>query len=142
MNDETDNEARPATPTREQELARKAADVVKAGKPQFKRLMAFTRPRAEKAGREAARYVREHESEIKGAAAKLAQARLRGPLGMAVGALAGSASASGSQAVATCPRCATANPPLAKFCHECGLRLAPEPAAEEPDGSDEPRPSP
>ena len=126
MNDENDSRGPPERPTREQEIARKAADLVKAGRPKFKRLIALTRPRAERAGRNAARYVREHESEIKDAAAKLAQARLRGPLGMVVGSLANSTSTDKSRPVTACPRCATANPPVAKFCQECGLRLEPE----------------
>ena len=113
----------PSLPTREQEVARTAARLVKASKPKLKRLIAYTRPRAENAGREAARYVREHETEIKDAALKLAQTRLRGPLGMAVGALANGASSEKTTSERLCPSCSTPNTQAAKFCHECGTRL-------------------
>ena len=114
-------------PTREEELARKAAKLVKAGKPQFKRLVAFTRPRAETAGRQAAQYVRDHEPELKQAAARLVRARIRGPLGMVVDQFT---QAQKSPQPASCFGCGTVYQPGAKFCGECGTRLIPDSPAE------------
>jgi hypothetical protein len=132
----------PVTPpplTREEEFARKAALFVKRSKPQLKRAIEQARPRAEAAGREAARLVRENEDEIRAAALKLAQARL-GPLGMVAGALANGtaapSNADGTPAnpalvapkpVVSCANCGTENPSAANFCNECGARLAPAP---------------
>ena len=110
-------------PTREEELARKAAKLVKASKPQLKSLMAVAKPRPEEASKHAARYVREHENEIKDAALKLARTRLPGPIGMAVGALANGMPSETPQSAGACPKCATKNPPPAKFCSECGSSL-------------------
>ena len=116
-------------PTREEEIARKAAKLVKQGRPQLERLIARNRPQAEKAGQQAARYVREHETEIKDAAMKLARTRLPGPLGMAMGALASGMSSDEKPRAAPCPTCATLNPPAANFCNQCGARLAPQAAS-------------
>ena len=120
----------PASPqplTKEEQIARKAARLVKASKPRLKRAIELTRPRAEAAGREAARLVREHETEIKDAALKLAQARL-GPLGAIAGTLAnGPASPSTTPAATACPVCGTENPVGSNYCNECGNRLAPTP---------------
>ncbi len=111
--------------SKEEELGRKAAELVKASKPQFRRLMAFTRPRAETAGKQAARYVREHESEIKQAAVKLARARVTGPLGMLADTLVNAAtSEAGSKPRSlACGGCGTSNALSAKFCSECGAKL-------------------
>lgn len=108
--------------SREEELARKAAALVKAGKPQVRRLMALARPRARDAGEKVAQYVREHETELKRAAGMLARSRLHGPLGL----LADTLTSTPSPAATTCSACATENPAAAKFCSECGARLAPE----------------
>jgi hypothetical protein len=119
--DEEQVDPRPLT--REEAIARKAARLVKASKPQLKRAMDLGRPRAEAAGHEAARYVREHEAEIKDAALKLARARL-GPLGAMVEALAGNTTNPASPPLVGCLGCGTENPPSANFCSECGQRLA------------------
>ena len=124
MTDETTAQT-PSGASREEEIARKAAHLVKSGKPQLKKLIAFTRPRAELAGRQAMQYAREHENEIKDAALKLAQTRISGPLGMVVGQIAsGMASGETKPGLAPCPNCATPNPSAAKFCGECGSRIA------------------
>jgi hypothetical protein len=123
MSEESESQRPPEQPTREQEIARRAARLVKTSKPQLKRLIAYTRPRAENAGREAAKYVREHETEIKDAALKLARTRLPGPLGMAVGAIANSAASDKGREPQACPNCKTANAPAARFCSECGTKL-------------------
>lgn len=115
-----------APPTREEEIARKAAQFVKSTKPQLKKFIESARPQAENAGREAARYVREHETEIKDAALKLAQARL-GPLGMVVGSIANGVSNEKGPAIASCSGCGTSNPRAANFCNECGQRLSAQP---------------
>ena len=124
MSGDNDEAQRPAS--QEEVLARKAAELVKAARPRFKRLLAFTQPRAQLAASEAARYVREHEPELKSAAAKLARSRLRGPLGFLADSLTGSASAERQQPASRCPACETENPASAKFCNECGLRLTGE----------------
>jgi hypothetical protein len=118
-----EEQAAPRPLTREEEIARKAARLVKASKPQLKRAVELGRPRAEAAGHEAARYVREHESEIKDAALRLARARL-GPLGAVVEALTGNAANRPSPSPVGCLGCGTENPPSANFCSECGQRLA------------------
>src|SRR5687767_1909258 len=115
--DRSDSRAEPAS--REEELARRAAKLVKATKPQFKRLVAFTQRRAQVAGKEAIRYVREHESEIKRTAAKFARSRLRGPLGLIADSLANGSQVETNQLAAKCLACGTPNPLRAKFCNEC-----------------------
>jgi ElaB/YqjD/DUF883 family membrane-anchored ribosome-binding protein len=122
----TNESAGETPPSREEELARKAAKLVKQGRPQLERFIARTRPQAEKAGKQAAQYVREHESEIKDAALKLAQTRLPGPLGMAAGALANGMSSQPGAKAGACPNCAAQNPPAANFCNECGTKLTTE----------------
>jgi hypothetical protein len=123
----SDESVNPKPLTREEEFARKAARLVKKSKPQLKRAIEATRPRAEAAGREAARYAREHEAEIKAAALKLAQARL-GPLGAIAGTLAnGPANPAATTSATVCVVCGTENPPASNFCNECGNRLASAP---------------
>lgn len=119
--------------SREEELARKAAQLLKASKPQLRRLMDVTRPRAQQMGQEAARYVREHETELKDAATRVALSRLTGPLGMAANALAQQLQPAQQQALTTsiCPSCSTANHPSAKFCNECGGKLPAADAAQQ-----------
>jgi hypothetical protein len=121
-----EEQANPKPLTREEELARKAARFVKRSKPQIRRAIESARPRAEAAGREAARLVHEHETEIKDAALKLAQARL-GPLGAIAGTLANGTTTPATPSVAACAACGTENPASANFCSECGNRLAPAP---------------
>jgi len=124
MTDENAEQTPP--PTREQEIARKAAKLLKQGRPQLERLIARTRPQAELAGKQALQYVREHEDEIRAAGLKLAQTRLPGPIGMAMGALANNATPEKAPAAGVCPQCATENAAAAKFCNECGAPLAPQ----------------
>ena len=108
------------------ELAVKAARFLKRAKPKLNRFIVFARPRAEAAGQEALRYVREHEGEIKQNAVKLARYRLHGPLGLVVDALIRDpAPAEGPDT--RCSQCGSVNVSSARFCTECGSRLTPEP---------------
>jgi hypothetical protein len=107
-----------------EQLGRRAARLVKALRPRLQRLAEEARPRVEKAGRGAAEYAREHEDELRGAALRLARARMP-LLGPALDALA---SQTGRQPDAppaqACQACAHLNPPAARFCNNCGSRLS------------------
>ncbi len=105
-----------------EELGRKAGRLMKAAKPRLARLMSEARPRAEQARRDAAQYAREHEGEIKQSAAKIIRTRVRGPLGVAVDALA-SQMADKPAGSTLCPRCQVANATDARFCNQCGAAL-------------------
>ena len=108
------------------ELGKKAAGFLRDAKPKLTRLIVLARPRAQAARHEALRYAREHEDEIKLAAAKLARHRLRGPLGLLVDALTQDSSSTDQAHGTKCLRCETMNMFGAKFCHECGISLKSE----------------
>jgi hypothetical protein len=113
-----------------EELGRRAARLAKAAEPHVRRMASEAGPRLQKAGRGAAQYAREHEDEIRQAAAKIARARIRGPLGTVVDALSASASRAAGKAneALACAACAAANPAGARFCNNCGASLRPETA--------------
>ena len=130
------------------ELARKAARLIRDGRPRLKKLVdenrpavekliRDNRPRAEQAGRNALRFAQEHEDEIKAAALKGARMRIAGPFGFLIDAVArasgpapdaapGPADA-GDEAtkLPRCSNCQTINSRSAHFCSECGKRLEP-----------------
>ena len=115
------NEARP-------DRAAELAEVLRGATPRLRKLLAVARPRADAAGRQALRYAREHEGEIKQAASTLARYRVRGPLGLLVRALTEAAPRTEREPGRKCAACGTANVPSARFCNQCGSRL--EPAAD------------
>jgi ribosomal protein L40E len=87
------------------------------------------RPLATTAGKDALRYAREHEEEIKRTALKGARLHMRGPFGYVVGALADAATRGAEQpASVLCSSCDAENPGGAKFCNQCGARLSTKPS--------------
>jgi hypothetical protein len=83
-----------------------------------------TRPRVEKAAKEAWRYTQAHEDEIKRTALRAARMKVRGPFGFVFDAVSNGLS---DQPVATprsCGACSAANAGSARFCSQCGARLA------------------
>lgn len=108
------------------EIVVRAARFLREARPKLHRLIVFARPRAQAAGQEALRYVREHEDEIKQAAVKLARYRLRGPLRLVINALTPDSSPGEPDRGTGCPQCGMMNLLVAKFCTECGVRLASE----------------
>jgi hypothetical protein len=119
-----ENEPAPAKLTREEIVVRTAA-FLKDARPKVDRLIVFARPRAEAAGQQALRYVREHETEIKQAAAVAARGRLRWPFGILADALMPRSPRQAPPA-SVCPTCDTANAASARFCNQCGSRLVPD----------------
>ena len=104
-------------------IGRKAGRLFKRSGPELKRLVEEHRPKVEKAGRDAFQYAKEHEEEIRGLALKGVRMRA-GPLGMMVDALAPQPPATDQNAEPVCPSCKTKNTPVAKFCSQCGTKLA------------------
>ena len=102
-------------------IGRKAGRLFKRSGPELKRLIEEHRPKVEKAGRDAFQYAKKHEDEIRGLALKGVRMRA-GPLGMMVDALAPQPAAPDSNAA--CPSCNATNAPVAKFCSQCGTKLA------------------
>jgi hypothetical protein len=124
--------AKARTDRRAEELGRKAARLLRRGKPrvekalnearpQIERTVDKARPQAEKAARDAWRYAQEHEDEIKRAAMKGARMRIRGPFGFLIDAL--QSNRPPAPAPAACPSCGGAYAPNARFCSECGVQL-------------------
>ena len=116
------------------ELAARAAELYKDAKPKIDELVTRARPKVdelvsrakpkvEEAGKDAARYVREHEGEIKQAASTAARYRLPGPLRLVFEAIRPDRSQSVPMAEKKCSVCDLLNRPTAKFCNECGSRL-------------------
>jgi hypothetical protein len=129
---QSDREAAKAKTDRgAEELGRKAARLLRQGKPRVEkairdarphveRVVERAKPHAEKAARDAWRYAQEHEDEIKRAA--LTGARMRVPgLGLAMDAMKNADPKAAKQAA--CPACGTASQPNARFCTECGAQL-------------------
>jgi hypothetical protein len=113
-----------ASDARAEELARRAAAFLKAAKPAVSRMVEEARPRVEEAGRQAVGYVRDHEDEIKSTAVRLARARFVGPLGMVVDAVVAGASMPRPAPEVACPACTATNPAGARYCNQCGDRIA------------------
>ena len=98
---------------------------MKAARPGLERLAARARPGLEKAGHDAIQYARDHEDELKHAALRLARARVAGPLGLMVDAVSRAQDSPRATPVSLiCPHCDAANPTAARFCNQCGSRIA------------------
>ena len=110
-----------------EKLGRKAGELVKILKPGLRRAFVGAKPLLEETGRQASRFAREHDAEIKQSVAKVVRARVGGPLGVLVDA---ATSHYGDQGNGSdqCPSCKSINPQGAKFCNQCGSSLtAPNP---------------
>ena len=107
-------------------LGRTAGRIMKAARPGLERLAARARPGIEKAGHDAMQYARDHEDELKHAALRLARARVAGPLGLVVEAVARAQNSPrpASPVSLACPHCDAPNPTSARFCNQCGLRIS------------------
>ena len=104
-------------------IGRKAGRLFKRSGPELRRLVEEHRPKLEKASRDAFQYAKEHEDEIRGLAMKGVRMRA-GPLGMMVDALAPQPPAPDANAMPVCPSCKATNALAAKFCSQCGTKLA------------------
>jgi hypothetical protein len=104
-------------------IGRKAGRLFKRSGPELKRLVKEHRPKVEKAGRDAFQYAKEHEEEIRGLAMKGVRMRA-GPLGMMVDALVPQPPSPEPSDEPVCPTCQAANTHVAKFCSQCGTKLA------------------
>ncbi len=112
--------------TRQDELAERAMAIYRESKPKLDDIVARARPRAQEMSRQALRLAREHEDELRQAADTLARTRLRGSLGVAASALTSSQSGSSrSRRGRACEACQTVNPPVARFCSQCGAPMTP-----------------
>ena len=105
------------------ELVARAAGLLKEARPKLDQLIERAKPRGKAVGRGGLRYLREHEVEIKQAAAGLARYRMRGPLGFIFSALSPRPSATDPSGGQRCPVCETLNMASARFCNQCGARL-------------------
>jgi len=106
------------------ELGRRAARLLRRSRPAIQQAVAEARPRVEQAAKDAWRYAQQHEDEIKRAALKGARLRVRGPFGFVVDALNNSLQGRQRHAAEpACPGCGASNPPSARFCSQCGVRL-------------------
>jgi hypothetical protein len=110
---------------RAEELGRKAAELWKNARPRLNRLVEQTRPKVEKAGRDAIEYAKAHEDELRANALRLARTRFVGPLGLVLDGMTGGETqpATREQAL-SCGACGTQNHPRARYCNECGNRLS------------------
>ena len=130
-----DREAAKANTDRKaEELGRKAARLLRRGKPQVERAINEARPgiesavnqakpQAEKAARGAWRYAQNHEDEIKRAAVRGARMRIRGPFGFFIDALQSNSQPESESEQLTCTACGTVSDPTARFCSECGSQI-------------------
>jgi hypothetical protein len=108
-----------------EELGRKAARLLRRSRPAIEKAVAQARPRVEKAAKDAWRYTQEHEDEIKRTALRAARTKVRGPFGFAFDAVSsGLRDRPAAAASRVCGACNAANPMSAKFCSQCGTRLA------------------
>ncbi len=131
--DQSDREAAKAKTDRTaEELGRRAARLLRRGKPRVEQALKDARPRvegavekakpqAEKTAKDAWRYAQEHEDEIKRAAVRGARMRVGGPFGFLIDALQSNGRPAPSQAA--CPSCGSEYHPNARFCSECGAPL-------------------
>jgi hypothetical protein len=111
-----------------EELGRRAARLLRRGKPRAEQAMKDARPRLEHAinqakpqAEKAWRYAQAHEDDIKRAALKGARMRIRGPFGFLIDAL--QTNSRPAPQPAACPACGAAYHPNARFCSECGARV-------------------
>ena len=130
---QSDREAAKAKTDRTAEaLGRKAARLLRRGKPRVEQALNQARPRveravnharphAEKAARDAWQYAQQHEDDIKRAAVRGARTRMFGPFGLVFDALQSNSRPAPKRTV--CPACGTGYAPQARFCTECGARL-------------------
>jgi hypothetical protein len=111
-------------------LSKRAARLWQEGRPEVARWIERARPLATSAGKDALRYAREHEDEIKRTALKGARLHMRGPFGYMIGTLADAAARGAGEppARALCPACEAENPGGARFCNQCGARLESKPS--------------
>jgi hypothetical protein len=112
-------------------LGREAARIVKKARPTAERLAAETAPKLRETGRNAVEFAREHEDELRDAASRLARARLTGPLGLVVNAVTANPmerpAPPGAVSQVVCPSCSSPNPPVARFCNQCGAPMGRNP---------------
>lgn len=130
---QSDREAAKAkTDRKAEELGRRAARLLRRGKPRVEKALSEARPQveeavnkarpqAERAAKDAWRYAQDHEDEIKRAAVKGARMRVRGPFGFLIDALQSNSQPEPPQAA--CPACGARPQPNARFCTECGTQL-------------------
>src|SRR4051794_21953245 len=98
-----------------QQIGRRAAKLWRDARPAAEQLAQQAIPRVEKLGRRAIGFAQEHEDELKGAAVKLARARITGPLGIVVDAMGNQPPKQASKEIAVeCKRCGAANPMVAR----------------------------
>jgi hypothetical protein len=108
-----------------EELGRKAARLLRRSRPAIEKAVAQARPRVEQAAKDAWRYTQEHEDEIKRTALRAARTKVRGPFGFVFDAVSsGLRERPASASSRVCGACDAANALSAKFCSQCGTRLA------------------
>ena len=110
-------------PDRASEVGKQLARLVKKAKPHAQRLAASAKPRVERATDDALKLGHDHEVELKHLAHKLVRARVTGPRGPAVDALAEAMAKEQPTASLSCNTCQSVNSTKAKFCNQCGTRL-------------------
>ena len=115
----------PDADRRAEELARKAARLLRRSRPAIEKAVTEARPRVEKAAKDAWRYTQEHEDEIKRTALKAARLRVRGPFGFVFDAVSNGMrnQARPAPEARVCLACDTGNPLSARFCSQCGAQL-------------------
>lgn len=115
----------PPKQTPAEDIGRRAAELWKNAGPRLSGMVEQTRPKVEKAGRDAFEYARTHEDELREAALRLARSRVMGPLGIVVdGVMRAAAPASPTaDAALACAACSASNPPRSRFCNQCGSPL-------------------
>ena len=108
-----------------QELGRRAARLLRRSRPAIEKAVAQARPRVEKAAKDAWRYTQEHEDEIKRTALRAARTKVRGPFGFVFDAVSsGLRDRPAAASSRVCRACDAPNALSAKFCSQCGTRLA------------------
>jgi len=120
--------ARAKTDRTAEELGRRAARLLRRGRPRVEKAIREARPQVERAVEQAKpqaekawRYAQNHEDDIKRAALKGARMRIRGPFGFLIDALQ---SANRPEPTpAACATCGVEYHANARFCTECGAPL-------------------